>query len=343
MSDSSPRWPGTNGSPGLDFSPRPSNPDAGAGSKDAAAGVNGSQGVSGDSRSTDRGSAAPGSESGENGRPSGHRPTPPPFESPAQSKPSQGGAAFSAPTPTRGADAATSASSQSSAEPRTGQDPKVQESAASWAWQPLGAEPDAAPQARGGSAASAASAGAAEGATTVRPVAAGAASAAAAGVGISSAAARAANQAKQTTSRRTTPSPATSTPSAATRRTGTRRTRKARLRLARLDPWSVMKTTFLFSIAFGIILMVVAWVLWTVLAGSGALDSLNQFMTTLIGQEGEQFNVENYVNGPRVLGAAAVLAAIDIVILTAVATLFAFLYNLAATVIGGLEVTLAED
>ena len=30
-------------------------------------------------------------------------------------------------------------------------------------------------------------------------------------------------------------------------------------------------------------------------------------------------------------------------IITAVATLFAFLYNLAATVMGGLEVTLAED
>ena len=31
-----------------------------------------------------------------------------------------------------------------------------------------------------------------------------------------------------------------------------RRTRKARLRLSRIDPWSVMKTSFLFSVAFGI-------------------------------------------------------------------------------------------
>lgn len=105
-----------------------------------------------------------------------------------------------------------------------------------------------------------------------------------------------------------------------------------------------MKTTFLFSIAFGIMLMVIAWVLWTVLAGSGALESLNQFMTTLIGdQDGARFQIEDWINGPRVLGFAAVLAAIDVVILTAVATLFAFLYNLAATVIGGLEITLAED
>ncbi len=123
-----------------------------------------------------------------------------------------------------------------------------------------------------------------------------------------------------------------------------RRTRKARLRLARIDPWSVMKTAFLFSIAFGIMMMVVAWVLWSVFAGSGALESLNQFLTTLIAdQDGGQFQIENWINGSRVLGFAALVAAIDVVILTAVATLFAFLYNLAATVIGGLEITLAED
>ena len=43
------------------------------------------------------------------------------------------------------------------------------------------------------------------------------------------------------------------------------------------------------------------------------------------------------------MGLTAILAAIDVVIFTAVATLFAFLYNLASVVMGGLEVTLAED
>ena len=122
------------------------------------------------------------------------------------------------------------------------------------------------------------------------------------------------------------------------------RTRRARLRISRVDPWSVMKTSFLFSIAFGIIMMVISWVLWTVLAGSGALESVNHFVTTLIGdQEGQAFDITQWINGSRVLGLSALLAAVDVVILTAVATLFAFLYNLAATVIGGLEVTLAED
>ncbi|MDO5093842.1 MAG: DUF3566 domain-containing protein [Propionibacteriaceae bacterium] len=124
---------------------------------------------------------------------------------------------------------------------------------------------------------------------------------------------------------------------------GVRRTRKARLRLSRIDPWSVMKTSFLFSIAFGIMLVVIVAVLWSVVVGSGALDAVNSTMTQLIGDEENKFSIEAYINGGRVIGLAAVLAAVDVVIMTAVATLFAFLYNLAAAVIGGLEVTLAED
>ncbi|HMR48011.1 MAG TPA: DUF3566 domain-containing protein [Arachnia sp.] len=123
-----------------------------------------------------------------------------------------------------------------------------------------------------------------------------------------------------------------------------RRTRKARLRLARIDPWSVMKTSFLFSIAFGVMLVVAAFALWSVLASSGALESANTFINILIGDpNGTNFDIEQYLSMNRVMGLTVVLAAIDVVILTALATLFSFLYNLAATVLGGLEVTLAED
>lgn len=125
---------------------------------------------------------------------------------------------------------------------------------------------------------------------------------------------------------------------------GARRTRKARLRLARIDPWSVMKTAFLFSIAFGVMMVVISSVLWSVLSGSGALESLDSFLAVLLGDgQNNPFQLEDYLNTSRVLGFATLIAAIDVVILTAVATLFAFLYNLAATIIGGLEVTLAED
>ena len=124
-----------------------------------------------------------------------------------------------------------------------------------------------------------------------------------------------------------------------------RRTRKARLRLSRLDPWSVMKTSFLFSIAAGIVLVVAVYVVWTVIGSSSLFDSINDIVKTVVSTPGDTtpFLIQEYINTPKVMGVTALLACVDVVIFTALATLASFLYNLAATMLGGLEVTLAED
>jgi hypothetical protein len=124
-----------------------------------------------------------------------------------------------------------------------------------------------------------------------------------------------------------------------------RRTRKARLRLSRVDPWSVMKTSFLFSIAFGIMFWVATSVLWYVITSSGLFETINTAIINIISNPGntEPFRIEDYINGNKVLGIAALLAVINVVISTALGTLAAFLYNLSANILGGLELTLAED
>ena len=48
-----------------------------------------------------------------------------------------------------------------------------------------------------------------------------------------------------------------------------RRVRRARLRLTHIDPWSVMKTSFLLSIAVGIVTVVAVAIVWTVLGAAG--------------------------------------------------------------------------
>lgn len=124
-----------------------------------------------------------------------------------------------------------------------------------------------------------------------------------------------------------------------------RPTRKARLRVARVDPWSVMKTSFMFSVAAGIIFFVAVWALWGVIDASGVLSKMQEAITALIGSSDGSSSVQitNYVNQWRVLGFTALVSIADIVLITALCTLLSFLYNLAAHVIGGLEVTLAED
>jgi hypothetical protein len=124
------------------------------------------------------------------------------------------------------------------------------------------------------------------------------------------------------------------------------RVRKARLRLMRVDPWSVMKTAFLLSVALGITLFVAIAVLWSVLDAAGvftAVSNLVADLTTAEGNPDSAFRLENYTALSRVLGFTTLIAVIDVVLVTALATLGAFLYNLSASLLGGLEVTLAED
>ena len=120
--------------------------------------------------------------------------------------------------------------------------------------------------------------------------------------------------------------------------------RRARLRLTRVDPWSVMKTAFLLAIAFGVVTVVSVLMVWSVLGAAGVWESINATVQNVVGDDtATTFDIENYLGTSRVLGFTLLVAVIDVVLLTAIATLAAFLYNMAAALLGGIEVTLAED
>lgn len=123
-----------------------------------------------------------------------------------------------------------------------------------------------------------------------------------------------------------------------------RRTRKARLRVAVVDPWPVMKTAFLFSIAAAIVVLVATAVIYGVLAASGLFEQINTIVAPFLQAPGDApFDITVYIDFKRVMGGAVLLAAFNVAIITALATLGAFLYNLASALNGGLEVTLAEE
>ncbi|MGB3954410.1 MAG: DUF3566 domain-containing protein [Brooklawnia sp.] len=121
--------------------------------------------------------------------------------------------------------------------------------------------------------------------------------------------------------------------------------RKARLRVAKLDPWSVMKVSLMFSIAVAVITFVAVALLWSVVEASGALRMLQDTLNALLGNPDGSGTVQvsAYIDRWRVLGFTAIVCGINVILLTALATLAAFLYNLSSSVLGGLEVTLAED
>jgi len=130
----------------------------------------------------------------------------------------------------------------------------------------------------------------------------------------------------------------------AARTSGGRRPRRARLRLTRVDPWSVMKTAFLLSVAFAVVTVVAVFIVWSVLGAAGIWEAVDDMVRDVIGgEETTDFAIEDYLGLSRVLGFTMLVSVIDVVLLTAIATLTAFLYNMAAALLGGVEVTLAED
>lgn len=130
-------------------------------------------------------------------------------------------------------------------------------------------------------------------------------------------------------------------------RTGARtvpRTRKARLRVAKVDPWSVMKVSFLLAIALGLCTLAAVAVLWLVMDAMGVFSAVGSTISEATSTgKGDGFDLQGFLSLPRVLTFTGVVALIDVVLMTALATLGAFIYNLSAGFVGGLEVTLAED
>lgn len=119
--------------------------------------------------------------------------------------------------------------------------------------------------------------------------------------------------------------------------------RRARLLVTRLDPWSVMKTFFMLSVAVAIVLVVATALLWWTLDVTGVFAAVNRTVDDVVGTGSTPFDFMAVAGFERVMGATLVLAAVEIVLVSAMATLFAFLYNLTVGFTRGLEVTLTED
>ena len=116
------------------------------------------------------------------------------------------------------------------------------------------------------------------------------------------------------------------------------RTRRARLALKRIDPWSVFVFSLIAAVFLGIALVVAVAVLYAVLSSLGVLSSINELFTEVTGGDPDS----PLLSAGRIVGGTAVLAAVNVVVGTLLATLGALLYNLCASFTGGIEVTLGE-
>ena len=120
--------------------------------------------------------------------------------------------------------------------------------------------------------------------------------------------------------------------------------RRVKLMVSRVDPFSVMKVGFLVSVAMGIAMVVMTGVMWALFSAMGVFDSVNELAGQIIGTgSGQEFDVMDFLGFGRVMALSIVVAVVDIFLLTAIATLGAFLYNIVASLVGGVHMTLTDD
>lgn len=153
--------------------------------------------------------------------------------------------------------------------------------------------------------------------------------------------------------RTTTPSPATTSvipavkeePMAteATPAPSVASTRQASLRLNHVEPWSVARIAFAVSVAMMIVGVVAMTIFWVVLNVAGVWDQVNEAVTSVLSDDSSSFDITDYLGFWRLIGLTLVLSAVNVVLMTALATIGAHLYNLAAQVLGGVEVTFSEE
>lgn len=122
---------------------------------------------------------------------------------------------------------------------------------------------------------------------------------------------------------------------------GGRGPRRARLQLRHIDTWSALKISLVLSIALFFIWMVAVGILYGVLNALDVFDTLNDLFGQIGSASGDGGGGDVVTPG-LVFGGAAIIGAINIVLMTALCTVGTFIYNLCSDLVGGLELTLSE-
>lgn len=115
---------------------------------------------------------------------------------------------------------------------------------------------------------------------------------------------------------------------------------RASMQIRRIDPWSTLKVSLLLSVALFFVWMITVAFLYLVLGGMGVWAKLNSNVGDLLNNAGG--SSAELVSSGTIFGGAFLIGLVNIVLMTALATIGAFVYNLITDLIGGIEVTLAD-
>ena len=112
-------------------------------------------------------------------------------------------------------------------------------------------------------------------------------------------------------------------------------TKQVRLRLVYVDFWSAVKLSFLAAVAIAIATVVFFVLIFLILQTTGLIDQADEFIGSFTAGT---FSLSAVLSFPQVLAFSAIVAILNLVVVTVMGAVVAGIYNLAVKVTGGLLV-----
>jgi uncharacterized membrane protein SpoIIM required for sporulation len=110
--------------------------------------------------------------------------------------------------------------------------------------------------------------------------------------------------------------------------------KQVRLRLVYVDFWSAVKLSFLAAVALAIVTIVAAFLVFMVLQTTGMITRLDELFKAF----DDNFTLSDYVGLPQVMAFSAIVAILNLIVVTVLGAVVAGIYNLMVKVTGGLLV-----
>jgi hypothetical protein len=119
--------------------------------------------------------------------------------------------------------------------------------------------------------------------------------------------------------------------------------RRAQFAVTRVEPWSVMKFSFMISLVGWVVLFVAVAGIYFALARLGVFTQIEHTVGLVTATKTSSgTDAASWFAASRVLGYTMLAGAVNVVLITALATVGAVVYNLVTHLAGGIEVTLKE-
>jgi uncharacterized membrane protein SpoIIM required for sporulation len=111
--------------------------------------------------------------------------------------------------------------------------------------------------------------------------------------------------------------------------------KQVRLRLVYIDFWSAVKLSFLAAVAIAIVTIVAFFMVYMVIQATGLIERVDEFFQSF--SDGG-VTLSQFVSLPQVMAVAAIVAILNLVVVTVLGAVVAGIYNLAVKITGGLLV-----